>query len=134
MKCPNCGGDIKIVETLRAADNELWREKRCRDCKLVFHTVEFVVEENQHFKDEWAVNKRTRTHKKDSDRDMKEYREYTYDGPVMEFNRCIAEHWKGTTYAVSEQKARSNLTYQFKKAYGKVNNTNITLPGKITVL
>ena len=41
--------------------------------------------------------------------------QYLYDGPVMEFGTCISNRWQGTTYAVSERKARSNLVYQFKK-------------------
>lgn len=56
---------------------------------------------------------------------------YTYNGPVMEFNRCIANNWTGATYAESEAKARSNLAYQFKIATGRTARTRITLPGKI---
>lgn len=56
---------------------------------------------------------------------------YSYDGPVMEFNRCIANRWKGSTYAVSEKQARNNLAYQFKMETGRVARTVITLPGKI---
>lgn len=41
--------------------------------------------------------------------------QYMYDGPVMNFGTCISDRWHGTTYAVSEKKARSNLAYQFKK-------------------
>lgn len=59
------------------------------------------------------------------------YKKYTYDGPVMEFDRCVADHWKASTYAASEKKARSNLTYQYKKEHGKTPNTKITLTGKI---
>ena len=40
---------------------------------------------------------------------------YSYNGPVMEFDRCIANKWQGETMAVSEKKAKSNLVYQFKK-------------------
>lgn len=58
---------------------------------------------------------------------------YSYNGPVMEFDRCIADRWKGQTYATSEAKARSNLAFQFKRDNGRVPRTNITLPGKITV-
>ncbi len=58
--------------------------------------------------------------------------QYTYSGPVMEFNTCIATNWKGTTLAPSAEKARSNLAYQFKKANNRRPNTKITLPGKIT--
>ena len=28
--------------------------------------------------------------------------QYMYDGPVMEFETCIASRWRGSTYAVSE--------------------------------
>lgn len=59
---------------------------------------------------------------------------YSYDGPVMEFDRCIANRWKASTYAVSEKKARSNLTYQYKKKNNKLPNTMITLPGQIILI
>lgn len=56
---------------------------------------------------------------------------YLYDGPVMEFDRCIANKWKGFTYAPSETKAFSNLIYQYKKKNGKAATAKITLPGKL---
>ena len=40
---------------------------------------------------------------------------YLYDGPVMEFDNCVANRWTASTRAVSEKKARSNLTYQLKR-------------------
>lgn len=58
---------------------------------------------------------------------------YMYDGPVMEFETCIANHWQGSTYAASEKKARSNLAYQFKKKNNRIAGAKITLPGKIVV-
>lgn len=58
---------------------------------------------------------------------------YSYNGPVMEFNRCITDHWKGETMAVSEKKARSNLIFQFKKEHDKAPGAKISLPGKIVV-
>ncbi len=58
---------------------------------------------------------------------------YTYDGPVMEFDNCVAKRWSGSTYAVSEGKARSNLAYQFKKKNNLLPGTRITLPGKLTL-
>lgn len=60
--------------------------------------------------------------------------EYSYNGPVMEFERCICDNWKASTFAVSEKKARSNLTYRYKKENGKTANARITLPGKLTVI
>lgn len=56
-----------------------------------------------------------------------EYYEYSYDGPVMEFGRVIANRWVAKTYAPSKRKARSNLTYQFKKQFGKTPTVQITL-------
>lgn len=52
----------------------------------------------------------------------------------MSFNRCITSNWRGTTRAESEDKARSNLTYRFKKSNNLLNGSKITLSGKITVL
>jgi hypothetical protein len=60
--------------------------------------------------------------------------QYIYNGPVMEFGTCVADHWKGSTRAVSENKARSNLAYQFKKMNNRVPGTKITLPGKIELV
>lgn len=57
--------------------------------------------------------------------------QYSYEGPVYEFERCIAERWSGSTYAVSEEKARCNLAYQFKKQYNYSPRTKISLPGRI---
>ena len=59
---------------------------------------------------------------------------YSYDGPVMEFDTCVAARWKASTYAVSEKKARNNLTYQFKKESNRIPNTKITLPGEIKLV
>ena len=56
---------------------------------------------------------------------------YIYDGPVLIFDTCVEENWKGVTYAVSEKKARTNLTYQWKKKNGRVVDSKVTLPGKI---
>lgn len=58
---------------------------------------------------------------------------YSYNGPVLEFDKVITNHWSAQTYATSESKARANLAYQFKKVNGKVPRTKITLPGKIVL-
>ncbi len=56
---------------------------------------------------------------------------YIYEGPVMVFDKCVENRWKGETYAVSEAKARSNLAYQWKKRNNLVANTVVKLPGKV---
>lgn len=64
-------------------------------------------------------------------KDQRKTRLYTYNGPVMEFDKCIVGYWKASTYAVSEAKARSNLAHNFRLASNKPLNAKITLPGKI---
>lgn len=60
--------------------------------------------------------------------------QYSYEGPVKEFDTTINPRWKATTYAPSESKARSNLAYQYKKTHNKAASCKITLPGKIVML
>ena len=59
---------------------------------------------------------------------------YTYNGPVLEFDRIIADHWVSSTRAESEKKARSNLAYQFKKQSGRTPQSKITIPGKLNII
>lgn len=59
---------------------------------------------------------------------------YVYEGPVMEFDTCLTDRWKGETMAVSESKARSNLAYQFKLRNNRFAGSKITLPGKIILV
>ena len=61
-------------------------------------------------------------------------KQYSYDGPVMEFDTCVAHNWKASTYAVSEKKAKSNLAYQYKKKNNKVPNSKISLPGSLILV
>jgi hypothetical protein len=56
---------------------------------------------------------------------------YSYDGPVLEFERIVANHWKASTYAESEAKARCNLAHQFKMQTGRAPRSKITIPGKL---
>ena len=56
---------------------------------------------------------------------------YSYEGPVLEFDKIVAGCWKAQTHAVSEAKARTNMAFQFKRETGRVPRTKITLPGKI---
>lgn len=60
--------------------------------------------------------------------------EYIYDGPVKEFGKVINYRWRASTFAVSEQKARCNLAYRYKKEHNRVSNANITLPGKLEMV
>lgn len=59
---------------------------------------------------------------------------YSYEGPVMEFDKCVQHRWYGETMAVSEKKARSNLIFQWKKINNRIAGTRISLPGKIELI
>lgn len=59
------------------------------------------------------------------------YHKYRYDGPVMEFDTLVADHWKGETMAPTEKKARNNLAYQYKKKNNRNSGIKVTLPGTI---
>ena len=59
---------------------------------------------------------------------------YDYNGPVLEFDKVVANHWSASTRAQSEKKARCNLAYQFKKAANKPAMAKITLNGEIKMV
>lgn len=59
---------------------------------------------------------------------------YHYNGPVLEFDKIVADYWSASTRAESEKKARSNLAYQFKMENGKVPRSVITIPGKLNII
>lgn len=66
--------------------------------------------------------------------DYEPYHKYVYDGPVLEFDRLVADHWNGETMAPTARKAKSNLSYQFKKQNNRMPGVKITLPGKIKMM
>ena len=47
------------------------------------------------------------------------YHKYTYDGPVMLFNKYVGD-WKGETIAKSKAAAVRNLVHQCKTACKKI--------------
>lgn len=62
------------------------------------------------------------------------YHKYIYDGPVILFDKLVADHWKGETMAPTENKARSNLAYQAKKQLNVIAGTKVKLPGEIKMI
>ena len=62
---------------------------------------------------------------------MQNYQKYEFRGPVIDkFSRILCRSWHATTYAPSAAKAKSNLSYQFKKTFGLAFNTPIHLLGE----
>lgn len=62
---------------------------------------------------------------------MEDRHKYEYDGPVYEFDTCVLGRWQASTIAVSEEKARSNIAFQYKRDFRKPVRTPIKLPGKL---
>lgn len=63
-----------------------------------------------------------------------DFDKYVYDGPVLEFDRVVEDKWHGETWASSKSKAKSNLTYQWKKKHNRVSGTRISLPGPVRMV
>ena len=63
-----------------------------------------------------------------------EYYKYIYEGPVMSFDKCMIDCWKGETIAPTLSKARSNFSYQAKKLLNITAGGQIKLPGKIKMV
>lgn len=58
---------------------------------------------------------------------------YGYSGPVFKFNNMICEKWEAYTYAVSPQRAKSNLIYRYKSENNLEPSARIHLPDKVTI-
>lgn len=56
---------------------------------------------------------------------------YAYEGPVTIFGTIVDRKWYGETVAVSEKKAKSNLSFQFKQENGLTAGSKVDLPGKL---
>ena len=56
---------------------------------------------------------------------------YSYEGPVMQFDKCIQGWWSAKTWAISKKKARANLLYRYKNDHGYSKTAAIELPGYI---
>lgn len=56
---------------------------------------------------------------------------YKYAGAVYCFENLICRYWEGKTWAVSENKARCNLTFQYKRENNYVPGAKITLPDAV---
>ena len=66
--------------------------------------------------------------------DYEPYHKYVYEGPVLEFDNLVADRWKGETMAPNARKAKSNLSYQFKKQNNRSAGVRVSLPGKIKMV
>ena len=52
MVCPECKSvNITVVDTIPGDYNEVYRRRRCKDCKQLIFTVEFEVKDNSFFRE-----------------------------------------------------------------------------------
>jgi hypothetical protein len=61
-------------------------------------------------------------------------KKYVYDGPIMEFGRCVQSNWHGETMANSDKKAKNNLIYRWKKENNRESYTKIILPNEVRAI
>lgn len=53
-ECEYCGGKMATKNVVQnPKDEETYRQKRCMNCGHEIYTVEFEVEVNRRFKDDW---------------------------------------------------------------------------------
>ena len=51
MYCPKCGGNARVVDSIPYKDTEIYRRRKCLECKHVFKSVEII-------EDDISANKR----------------------------------------------------------------------------
>jgi hypothetical protein len=51
----------------------------------------------------------------------------------MVLGKVVANRWRGSTYAVSDGKAKSNLSYKYKKQHKLMPTAKVELPGELVM-
>lgn len=59
MKCPKCGGDVRVADTVCTDENEILRMRVCKKCKWPIFTMEFECEYDRSYKELWNRNHRS---------------------------------------------------------------------------
>lgn len=59
---------------------------------------------------------------------------YAYHGPVLVFGKIVQNSWYGETLAVTPEKAKSNLAYQWKKRNGLASTAKVELPERVRLV
>lgn len=60
-------------------------------------------------------------------------RVYEFKGAVLLFDRIVTSNYTATTTAPSVRKARSNITYRYKRDFGYDKNARLSLSGTFTI-
>ena len=48
---------------------------------------------------------------------MAEKKKYEYEGVVKSYGNIVSQNWKSTTYAVTKERAMSNIQYNYNKSH-----------------
>lgn len=56
---------------------------------------------------------------------------WSYNGPVLAFDKLATSKWKGETIATTLERAKSNLAYQYKKKNHLSPMARIMFPGEV---
>lgn len=65
MKCPRCEGKLRVIDSVNAPLNEIYRRRRCVACGHEFYTVEFEAIVDEKFKKYWSIYHRDGHRKKE---------------------------------------------------------------------
>ena len=57
---------------------------------------------------------------------------FEYKGAVMHFDQVMKFNWNGKTIATSDKQAKNNLKHQYRMKHGLQENSQISLPGKMS--
>lgn len=66
MTCFDCGGKLHVKDSVNAPGNIVYRQKICKNCGRVYHTMEHVVGDSPSLRKDWKryhrlYNKERRT-------------------------------------------------------------------------
>ena len=61
-----------------------------------------------------------------------QYKKDSFSGTVLKFGVPICNNWEAETFALTKNKAMSNLKYRFKKENNLASFANVELVGTIT--
>lgn len=67
MKCPDCNGKVRTIDSVNTRYNEVYRKRKCTECGYIFYTCECTVKSDVEFKEEWNLSYR-RNKKKEKEK------------------------------------------------------------------
>lgn len=58
MICPNCDGELKVLDTI-SAEKHNYRKRKCYECGFIFYTTESVGDQDEPAKlfSEWSTER-----------------------------------------------------------------------------